>query len=82
MSKMDERCSPVLLVLLRLWAEGSALGKATRGVKQKILQYVVIHLDILYHMGFFYFILKIGALPLSGEEEGAGGQRERMTRYI
>lgn len=52
-SKMAERCRPVLLALLCLWAQGCALGKATWGVKQKIPQYVVIHPDILGHTLYF-----------------------------
>lgn len=48
-SKMDERCHLVLLVLLHLWIQGSVLGKETQGVKKKIPQYTVIHLDTLSH---------------------------------
>lgn len=40
---------------------------------------MVIHLDILGHP---VFILKIGAVPLSGDQDGARGQRERMTCCI
>lgn len=45
--------------------------KQLEGQNRRLPQYAVIHPDVL---GRPLFISKIGALPLSGDEEGAEGQ--------